>query len=292
MIDEYDNETGIPLLDKLVESPLGAKLPRGYLSVSQITQFLKCGAAYEERYVKGTAVPANNYTIQGRAVHKSAEILHTSLIQDPKLATSVELMESVYSDTQDQEVSDNTEVQLIDESSWGNVKDEGIKLVRQYRKGALGELTDPDTGFPMLTVKPIAAERVVRVLLTPEEYDPIPFMGVIDLEEHDTVADLKNKKKASTQADADNSLQLTLYAHILGKPQVRLDQVVKPTKTYGARYLRKRSTRNNSEVKHALTVVKGVTDAIIAGNFMRTNPENWWCSSKWCPYWGSCRGKK
>jgi hypothetical protein len=144
----------------------------------------------------------------------------------------------------------------------------------------------------MVTIKPIAAERIVKVLLTPEDYEPIPFLGVIDLEEIDAVADLKNKKKASTQADVDNSLQLTLYAHILGKPQVRLDQLIKPTKTHGVRYIRKQSIRTTSEVKHALQVVKGVTAGIVAGNFMRTNPENWWCSTKWCPYWGQCRGKK
>lgn len=291
MIDEYDNETGLGA-EKIAEVTLVSKLPRGYVSVSQVTQYLKCGAAYEKRYVEDVSVPSNNYMIQGRAVHKSAEMLHLALIADPKLATSLDIMESVYSDTQDKEINDNTDAALIDAPSWGQVKDEGLMLVRQYRKGALGDLTDPDTGFPMVTVKPVSAERIVKVLLTPEESEPIPFLGVIDLEELDTVADLKNKKKASSQADADNSLQLTLYAHILGKPQVRLDQLIKPTKTHGVRYIRKTSYRNTSEVKHALQVVKGVTNAIVAGNFVRTNPENWWCSSKWCPYWGSCRGKK
>lgn len=294
MIEDYDNESN-QQAGKLFEASLTSKLPRGYISVSQVTQFLKCGAAYEKRYVEDRVVPSNNFTIQGRAIHKAAETLHLSIIKRNQEAetvlTSEDEMVSIYSDSQDKEMSEGDPL-LIDETNWGSVKDEGVRLTRIYRKGALGDFTDPETGFPMLPVKPVAAERIVKVLLTPEESEPIPFLGVIDLEEADAIADLKNKRKAATQADADNSIQLTLYAHILGKPDVRLDQLVKPTKTLGARYIRRRSTRTNQEVKHALNVVKGVTEAIAAGNFMRTNPENWWCSEKWCPYWGLCRGKK
>jgi len=295
MDEDYDNETGVTLESvQLAAIPLANKLPRGYLSVSQVTQFLKCAAAYSFRYVEGITVPGNNYTIQGRAVHKAAETLHLSMIQEVLKTgqlTSEAEMESVYSDTHDKELVDNSELLLIDVPGWGQVKDEGLMLTRQYRKGALGDLANPDTGFPLLKIQPVAAELTVKVALTPEGREPIPFLGVIDLEEVDAIVDLKNKKKACTQAEADNSLQLTLYAHIRGKSVVRLDQLVKPTKTKGVRYIRTQSYRNTKDVKHALHVVQGVTDAIVAGNFMRTNPENWWCSSKWCAYWGSCRGK-
>ena len=295
MDEDYDNETGIVGVPaQLAAIPLADKLPRGYLSVSQVTQYLKCGAAYAFRYVDGLTVPGNNYTIQGRAVHKAAETLHLAMINDvhtPGNLTSEAEMESVYSDMHDKELVDNSELLLIDVQNWGQVKDEGLMLTRQYRKGALGDLINPDTGFPLLKIQPVAAELTVKVVLTPEEGEPIPFLGVIDLEEADAIVDLKNKKKACTQAEADNSLQLTLYAHIRGKSIVRLDQLVKPTKTKGVRYIRTQAYRNTKDVKHALHVVQGVTNAIVAGNFMRTNPENWWCSSKWCAYWGSCRGK-
>ncbi len=288
--DEFDNETGTTFKEKIATSSLASKLPRGYISVSQVTQFLKCGMAYYFRYVEDRTVPGNNFTVQGRGIHKAAEILHLSLMNTPTALPTEEAMSAIYSDLHDKEVSDGAV--LIDEKDWGFVKDEGIRMTQSYRKGALGELNDPDTGLPMLAVRPIAAERVVKVMLSPEESEPIPFLGVIDLEEPDTIADVKSKKKAATQGECDNSLQLTLYAHILGKPFVRLDQIVKPTKTLGVRYLRRSSKRTSSDAKHALNVVRDMTGAVTAGNFMRTNPDNWWCSEKWCAYWGSCRGKK
>lgn len=292
--DEFDNETDVTpkqtFAEQVAESTIASKLPRGYISISQVNQYLKCGAAYRFRYIDDISVPGNNFTVQGRGVHKAAENLHLALMHTPMSLPSSEEMTAMYADLHDREVSQGAI--LIDEKDWGFVKDEGIRMTQSYRKGALGELNDPDTGFPMLAVRPIAAERVLKVIITPEDSDPIPFLGVVDLEEPDTVVDVKSKKKSATQSDCDNSIQLTLYAHILGKTNVRLDQVIKPTKTMGVRYLRKSSTRNNHQVKHALNVIRDVTEGITKGVFPRTSPDGWHCSEKWCAYWGSCRGKK
>lgn len=289
--EEFDNEaekSPKTFEEKLASNTLGNKLPRGYISTSQVTQYLSCGAAYDFRYIQDIAVAGNNFTVQGRGVHKAAENLHLALINTTAIPSTEEMV-SIYSDLHDREVQDGA--QLIDEKDWGFVKDEGIRMTQSYRKGALGELTDPETGFPMLAVRPIAAERIIKAMVTPEDSDPIPFLGVVDLEEPDTIVDIKSKKKSATQADADNSIQLTLYAHVLGKPAVRLDQVIKPTKTMGVRYIRKSSTRTTHDVKHALKVVRDVTAGITAGIFPRTSPDSWKCSKKWCAYWGSCRGK-
>ena len=289
MTDEYDNE--IKGLEKdAADTTLQYTdtLPRGYLSVSQITQYLKCGKAYEKRYIEDHVIPSNNFIVQGRGVHKAAEKLHLSMMHQPE-NLSVEEMTAVYSDSHDTEAEGAV---LVDETDWGVVKDEGIMLTQLYRKGALGDITDPATGFPMAAVEPIAAERVVKVVLHPQDSDPIPFMGVIDLEEPTGIRDVKTKRKMASQADTDNSLQLTLYAHILGKPDVGFDQLVKPTKTKGARYIRSRSIRTNADAQHALDIAADVAASIAAGHFPRTNPENWWCGDKWCPYWDGCRGKK
>jgi hypothetical protein len=292
--DEFDNEAekakGKTFADEVSSSTIASKLPRGYVSISQVNQYLKCGAAYKFRYMDDILVPGNNFTVQGRGVHKAAEHLHLGLMNTPDALPSMEAMTALYSDLHDKEVSDGAI--LIDEKDWGFVKDEGIRMTQSYRKGALGDLLDPETGFPMLAVRPIAAERIIKVMVTPENSDPIPFLGVVDLEEPDTVVDVKSKKKSATQADCDNSIQLTLYAHILGKSNVRLDQVIKPTKTMGVRYLRKSSTRTNHDVKHALNVIRDVTEGITKGVFPRTSPDGWHCSMKWCAYWGRCRGKK
>lgn len=306
MIDEIDNEIGrivkgIDNSDNILASKdlKGATktadnltytdlLPRGYLSVSQMTQFLKCGKAYERRYVQEITIPSNNFTVQGRGVHKAAEHLHLSLMENPEKPIDEEQMLDIYSDSQ---VTESEGAVLIDDPDWDFVKDEGVALTKVYRKGALGQLVDPATGHLHRPVQPIAAERVLRTMLEPPEGDPIPFMGVVDLEEPHGISDVKTKRKAASQADADNSLQLTLYAHVLGKPEVRFDQLVKKTKTKPERYIRTLSLRKSADAEHAIDIASDVAANIAAGNFPRTNPENWWCSAKWCPYWSTCRGK-
>jgi len=271
----------------LVESSLAKTLPRGYLSVSQVTQYMKCGEAYRRRYILEQKIPSTTFSAQGRSVHKAAEVLHNSMIGGAPI--SLEQMVQVYSDQHDAEIVDA--VPIDDEPDPGKLKDVGVGLTQRYHSVALGNSKDDATGKAVPAIEPIAAERVIRVLITPENCDPVPFMGIIDLEERDTVADLKTKRKATSQAEADNSLQLSLYAHITGKPHVRLDQLIKPTKTMGTRFIRTESVRTKRETLHALDIVGETALDISAGRFRKTDPNAWWCTAKWCPYWSDCRGK-
>jgi len=265
-------------------------LPRGYLSVSQVMQYTKCGEAYRRRYVLEQRIPSNYFMVQGRGVHKAAESLHLSIIGGHPI--SAEEMVQVYADLHDAEIVDAETKEEGDAADPGRIKDMGVQLTRKYHRVALGVDRDAKTGRPVPAVKPIAAEQVFRVRLKPENSEPIPFLGVIDLVEETSISDLKTKKKAASQTEADNSIQLSIYAHVTGVPHVRLDQLVKPTKTLPVRFLRTESCRDKRETMHALDVVAEVAQDIAAGRFRRTNPENWWCTEKWCPYWGDCRGRK
>ena len=84
MIDEVDNEEIKGIEKSAMDGDIhySELLPRGYLSVSQITQFLKCGKAYEFRYVQEKQIPSNNFIVQGRGVHKAAEKLHLPIMDD------------------------------------------------------------------------------------------------------------------------------------------------------------------------------------------------------------------
>lgn len=264
-------------------------LPRGYLSVSQINQYMKCGEAYRQRYLLGTQIPSTGPQVQGRGVHKAAEVLHLSMIEENII--SKEEMAQAYSDLHDKEIKD-AEVDLEDQGDSGRIKDTGIQLSNMYHDAALGFRKDDRTGLLVPRIKPVAAERSFRVKIQPEESDPIPFVGVIDLEEEFAVSDLKTKKRASPQSEVDDSIQLSLYAHVTGKPDVRLDQLVRPTKTKGPRYIRTRTVRTNPEISHALDIAGEVAADIAAGRFRKSAPDTWWCTEKWCPYWSECRGRK
>jgi hypothetical protein len=289
MFDEVDNEE-IKGIDKTAAADqyYSEMLPRGYLSVSQVVQYQKCGEAYRRRYVLEQPIPTNSFQVQGRGVHKAAEMLHNSMIGGSPISQS-EIVQ-VYSDLHDGEILGA--IIPEDEGDEGRVKDAGVTLTALYHRGALGNLTDAKTGSPLPVIQPIAAEKIFRVELKPDDSDPIPFVGVIDLVEATSITDLKTKRKAASQAEADDSLQLSLYAHVTGKPDVRLDQLIKPTKKLPARYQRTQSLRTRAETLHALDIVAEVATDVAAGRFRRTNPENWWCTQKWCPYWGDCRGRK
>lgn len=292
MFDAIDHED-LGTLPAVPDVALAEKLPRGYLSVSQASQYLKCGEAYYRRYVLDAAIPSTSFQVQGRGVHKAAEKLHLSMI-DSNIISEEEMVQ-VYSDLHDVEIQDATIDTTEDDEiadTTEALKDVGIKLTKLYYKVAMGLEHNKTTGEAYPMVKPTAAERIIRANIVSSEGLVIPFLGVIDLEEADSIADLKTKKRAAPQGEVDNSLQLSLYAHVTGKPFVRHDQLVKPTKKFPSRFIRMESVRTRNEVLHAIDVVSEIAVDIAAGRFRKTNPENWWCTQKWCPYWDDCRGRK
>lgn len=288
MIEDIDNEEimGMPKF-----ATLSDRLPRGYLSVSQITQFMKCGRAYEFRYLQEIKVPPNSYTAQGSALHKAAEKLHISLMEEA-LPPPLAYVKDVYDDAHEELFSNSELVMMEEDIDAGRVKDVGMGMIELYYKGATGQLIDSETKTLMKPLYPVAAERVVKTMLKPKEGEEVPFLGVIDLEEPTSLADLKTKRKKGSQADADNSLQLSLYAYVTNKPDVRIDQLIKPTKTLPARYIRLASHRSQEEIDHAVEIAATVATDIAKGRFPLTMPDSWWCTVDWCPYWALCRGRK
>ena len=296
MYDLIDNED-IPGLDREDDPTLSRfkkKLPKGYLSVSQVNLYTRCGEQYYRRYVLGEQVPSTFPQVQGRGVHKAAEKLHLRIIETGHGYTDPEEMVQEYSDLFDKEVQqvDLSLAQLVDpDQDPGALKDVGVRLTRKYHAGAMGHIRNPDTGHFYPSVMPVAAERIVEKEVTTEDGDKVPFLGVIDLEEPFALADLKTRAKIAGQAEVDNNLQLTMYAYLAEKYTVRMDQLVKPSKKLPERYVRTEARRDQQEVEHVLSVVGEVADDIARGRFRKTSPENWWCSIKMCPYWGQCRGK-
>ncbi len=312
MIEDVDNEEIVGLEQH--GAGLEASLPRGYVSVSQISQFMKCGRAYEFRYVQDIHIPRNSYMAQGTSLHKGAEALHLGMIA--KQTPLLEAIRDAYADAHTEQFSDPELIIMPEDIDAGKIKDVGIEMIDMYYAGALGQLKDPDTKQLMRAIRPVAAERAVKTELFPLEGEPVPFLGILDLEEEGgVIRDLKTKRKAGAQSEVDNSLQLTLYAYIKrqedeakallegemvstgARPADRLyhvamDQLIKPTKKQGPRYMRKVSTRTDAEMQHGVEIASSVATDIAKGRFPLTMPDNWWCTANWCPYWDLCRGRK
>jgi hypothetical protein len=104
------------------------------------------------------------------------------------------------------------------------------------------------------------------------------------------VVDTKTGSKKWSKAALANNAQLTLYAHIEGVPDVRVDQLM--TLTKGPVYVPGESTRTQAQIEIVVEHINEVANHIRAGVFPKTSVDNWACNEKHCSHWLMCRGKK
>ena len=134
--------------------------------------------------------------------------------------------------------------------------------------------------------KAVLVEQSVRIELPGAPRD---LLGIIDLADTlGRVTDFKTSKKSKQQAEADSSVQLTIYAsgyHALrgGPPaEVRLDTIVLTSRRIDRQLLV--SDRGPADFQALAHRINAVHASIEAGNFPPTTPGSWFCSPKYCGY--------
>lgn len=268
------------------------KLPKDYLSYSQISLYHFCGEKYRRKYVLGKRRPASSNMAQGRMVHHIVEemLLYK---RDKQEIPPVEFHEDLLAEEIDEFFED---VETWDEKvpDKQNARETSSELLKIYRNQRLPDARVRDTELKIQTTF----------------RDKIPFVGYIDLvekgsEEENTVSDdplfdpyeiqptdrvrdLKVTGRTYPKGRVENSLQLTLYSEILDVEDVGFDLLVQTKKP---KFVAHRAERSSGDKEHALDVVEDTAEAISAGVFPRTDPDHWMCSKKWCPFWDDCRGK-
>jgi hypothetical protein len=287
-----------------VEPDLVDILPRGYLSPSQLSMFLKCPRSWELAYVDGKPRRTAARMFQGIFVHNATE----SVLKE-RLATgvlpSVTHATDAFSDAFDKSKN------LIEDwegEEEGSVKDTGVRCTKAYYDEAAPDAT------------PVVVEKTfTSVIRSTDGKIRLPILGRIDsiqvqshteseyqeirealLADADAlvkkprrVHDLKVVTDKWSEADLVNDLQFTLYAGAEGIPDVQVDQVVKGrAKVPRPRYEKLTGVVTPAQVRHVYDVAQGVAKSIALGHFPMTDPGNWWCGEKWCSMWRHCRGRK
>lgn len=123
---------------------------------------------------------------------------------------------------------------------------------------------------------------------------PVDLSGTIDLQESEAdgrlLRDTKTTSKVIANA-AETSEQLTMYAMASWKmdgsvPPLALDHLViqKVLKV-----VTQHTNRTIDDFRVLLNRVEALVRAIEAGSFPPTNRNNWWCSPKFCGYFGGCK---
>lgn len=278
------------LLKKLgVEASfLDPKLPKGFFSNSQYNSWLICGKAYEFKYVQQISTPDYASTSRGQAVHSGVEhMLRAKMAKKP--ATVDEGLE-VVSKVFDEKAAG---VQDWGDEDAGKVKDTAIRLFKTY------------TTYGLPKINPVAIEEgfakklgdVPLVgwidLIDEQPVIPVPGMSPEDLALAPTrlvTADLKTSKAKWSEKEVALDPQLTIYSHVKGTPNVRVDQLIDHKKA--PVFLQAESTRTSRDAELVVEHLNEVADYVRKGVFPKTTIDNWACNKDHCSFYHLCRGKK
>lgn len=286
-----------------IEPELVDMLPRGYLSPSQVSMFIKCAHSWELAYVQGKQRKTVARMFQGIFVHEATEIVLKGRLETGTLPSLSDATDA-FSDAFDNGKKHIEDWEGEDE---GSVKDTGVKCTRAYYDEAAPDAT------------PISVEKTfTAVIRAADGKVKLPILGKIDSEQvqahtESEYQEIREALKANPNAkinkplrihdlkvvtdkwnedDLKNDLQFTLYAGSEHIPDVQVDQVVKGrAKVPRPRYEKLTGVISPKQVQHIERVVEGVARGIALGHFPMTDPGNWWCSEKWCSMWRHCRGR-
>jgi RecB family exonuclease len=256
--------------------------PKPHLSASQMESYSRCPEAYRRRYLDGDVIPPGIAILKGTALHAGAEHnfrqkleTHEDLPASDIVDASIASLESAKAGAiaySDEEVS------------------RGIKTVFGEAVDAVAELASVHAHEQAPDYQPTMVEQAVRIDLP---NSPRDLLAVIDLaDDQNRVVDFKTAGKSKNQADADDSVQLTVYAAafslVQGEPpaELRLDTLVQ-LKTQTKRQIVS-TTRGDADFNALANRINAINKSIDAGSFPPATPGAWWCGPKWCGYFRTC----
>lgn len=253
-------------------------LPKKTFSHSQYYEFKKCPKSYEFRYVIGQPGKKTASLARGVSIHSLVEHAVKEKI-DGRVVPYAEMMERAVEEfRREQEAVEDWE-----EDSPEQVSRTVVDSYTAWHTYALPKLN------------PVAVEQGFAV-----NVGAVPMVGYIDLidavriaPEEDSparqvVVDLKTTTKSWSQDQVDKNTQLTLYSHVTGLPEVRIDQLVQLKK--GCEYRPVDGKRDEAQRQVFVEDLEETVDLIKRGIFPKTSIDNWACGPR-CSYWNMCRGK-
>lgn len=252
---------------------------RPHLSASQLDMFCRCPEQYRRRYCEGEILPPGIALAKGSAYHIAAEHnmrqkvdSHVDMQEDDAVAFAVESYEATVRGGLTLQEGETT-------ATVGAAVDDVASLARNHVV-----LQSPD-------YQPMFVEQTVRINLP----GPRDLLGRVDVVDHAVrVIDFKSAGRKKNQADVDASLQLTVYVAAMrnlgfaSAGEVLLDTLVQTPKLKKVSRQVLPSQRNRADLVALGNRINAVSMSIDAGIFPPAVPGSWWCSPKWCGYWGTC----
>jgi len=260
--------------------PLGGEvdtslvLPKPHLSYSAVSMYLLCSKQYEYRYIKDLKEPPAVSLEFGKSGHEALEFNNKY-----KHETGSDLKAKVVQEKfADEFTTRKKEIKNWDGEDQHTAYDKHIKigkaLVEKYMKDLAPGLTPEH--------EPEKEKNVV--------INGVPMKMYIDLTTKAVVNDYKFVKKAKSEKDVKNSLQLWIYGTVEKKSQ---GSFISLNKGNGGvvRHIQPITNRDKAWGAH---IIKATAKAITAGVFFPRAPDgldSWKCQPKFCGFWARCRGK-
>jgi len=246
-----------------------------HLSASSIGMYHRCGKQFEFRYIQGLKRPPGIAMISGSATHKGAERDLENFIDNKEHFPKDDVVDIAANYFGENE---NDAPETADEK--GKSLDDTVKRTEIW----YDELRD--------SYDPVAVEEFIELELPPTtEGIALPkIIGYIDVVETQALVDIKTGGRHKSQANLDNSHQMTIYdLHSLittGKSkELKFNSITtKGAKTFS-------SWRTPEQLEQALAFIHETWKAICAGVFLPANRDSndgWVCSEKFCGYWNHC----
>lgn len=254
------------------------KIERPHLSASQLDMFARCPEQWRRRYVEREIIPPRLAMLKGGAVHAGAETNMRQKIESGVDLPKSEIVEAAVSSYEMKIKADG--YQLKEGETKKDV--DGTRDLVATLAEAHAEKQAPE-------YQPKEVEKKFRIELPALSHDVV---GVIDLvTASGEVVDFKTTGKMMNAADAEESVQLSLYAAAQEGAEevtVKLDVLVEPSARLPVRRQLIHATRDKTDLPIVARRVSVVSKTIDAGLFPPAPVGSWWCSENWCGYWASC----
>ena len=260
-------------------------LPRGYLSPSSIQSYLMCPKAWEYDYLHKQERTSSPAADEGKAFHAAVEFIHRKMEQGEDWDLT--------------EVLDGPWTKAVtDYASQAGFSPEDMDAY--FSEAGLPEMRERATEFIQqwdryyLKGKPFSSIHTVEEAVE-GEIGGIPTRGFIDLTywfKHPEVkkrsikriVDFKVVKRAKSEKDALNSIQLGIYSILTGVRNVGFVSCSKTTGKVTTQFV----TLEDSHLRRVKGVVRSVAEAIKKRSFPYCDPSHWKCSPMFCDAFEVC----
>ena len=245
---------------------------------STLNMAFRCGEQFRRRYIENEILPPGIAAGRGTGVHAANEAnMKYKIIEKKDLPISD--MKDAARDGYVKAFSNGVYLSKDDIPEKDKLLNDGLNDTL-----TLTELYGNEVA-PSIKPKEVEREFTLDIGL------PIPLAGKIDIEETNTVHDLKTAKKSWSNGQINKEIQPLFYSLVHEKETgVRPEFIYSILVALKTPKLQVQSITPTDKMYEALYNKLNVFCAMLqAGTFLPANPASWWCDPKWCGYYYSCK---